>query len=71
MPTRVTTHNSKERSRMVDCCIKIELDPSSRWRDPRDRGWGQLGFPSCKVGNEGLVDVEDNVNRVGGGTFKN
>lgn len=48
MPTSVTTHNSKERSRMVDCCIEIELDPSSRWRDPRDRGWGQLGFPAAK-----------------------
>ena len=45
MPTSVTTHNSKERSRMIDCCIEIELDPSSRWRD---RGWGQLGFPAAK-----------------------
>ena len=71
IPARVTTHNSKERSRRGDCCMKIELDPSLRWRDPRDKGWGQLGFPSYRMGNEGPVDVGGNVNKVGGRPFKN
>jgi len=51
--------------------MKIELDPSLRWRDPRDKGWGQLGFPSYRMGNEGPVDVGGNVNKVGGRPFKN